>query len=266
VNCPNCGKNGRVHSLGIFLGENDMEERFECMKCHTSFTDTAPPQVSKRPLKRGKYNPDEIDIIRKLHNTHTSQQIARKLNRKPDSVRGKTHDLNLKPKITTHPYSKEEMEYIREHYSTTNITEIMEKLGRTRQSINSKANSMGVKRPVKPSTHQPIPPLVATVAKMKKIFQEWGISEEDFAIARAVAMFEPELRKRHRIIDETGKPYPSRYTAKYPIPREIVINGHAFTTLRRAGVMKKGHVNIPVMEHYLNLPCNKGIYAPWDDQ
>ena len=77
-------------------------------------------------------------------------------------------------------------------------------------------------------------------------------------------MFEPELRERHRIIVETGKPYPSRYTAKYPIPRDVVINGHAFTTLRKAGIMKKGVVDIPKMEYFLSLPCNKGIYAPWD--
>ncbi len=93
----------------------------------------------------------ERAIAHRLCETKTVAEIARRLKRRPDTIRGHLACfwLKAKPDHDQDKWSKREEERLRDLYPTKSCQVIADKLGRTRNEVAGKAGRMGLRKKVK---------------------------------------------------------------------------------------------------------------------
>lgn len=88
----------------------------------------------------------EREIAHRLCETKTVAEIARRLKRRPDTIRGHLacFGLKAKPDHDECKWSKREAQRLRDLYPTATFEVIADKLGRTRNEVAGKARRMGL--------------------------------------------------------------------------------------------------------------------------
>lgn len=94
------------------------------------------------------WSDDEIELLKKLAPTHTTGQIAKRVNRTTSAVYSKATKLGIVCRVSKYIYSKDEEEYLRKNVGKKTIAHMSLELGRTRPSVRCKLHHMKLYSPV----------------------------------------------------------------------------------------------------------------------